>query len=269
MFDYHVHSDFSGDCETNIGKLLDYAILKGLDEIAITDHIDYEYNYKEINFEFDMDAHRNTFKALKEEYAGRIKIKRGIEIGMQPHVLKRNSDLIDRENFDFVIASVHECEMKDFFVGDFFEGRSPEESLLAYLDETHKMVSEYDRFNVLGHLDILKRYSKDINMLGTKNYLDYYAKILGVIIPRGQGIEINTSGLNQKGISQFPDFEIVKLYKELGGEILTIGSDSHVPENLCSNFGYIKKELQKIGFTKVHGFSDMKPYEIDLLAIEF
>lgn len=264
MFDYHVHSLFSADCEQELAPLIEHAISKGLYEICITDHIDYDYNDPSIVFEFDIKKHKNAIDALTKKYKGIIEIKRGVELGMQPHVLDRCKTLVDSNGFDFVLASVHECEKKDFYIGDFFEGRSPDESFRVYLNELLSMVKTFDKFSVLGHLDIPKRYSTGIAKLDMNLYRDQVAEIFKVIIARNQGIEINTSGLRQNVGKQFPDYGFVSLYREMGGEIITIGSDSHVQETLCANFDDVITQLKQIGFTHVHGFSKMQPYEIKI-----
>lgn len=269
MFDYHVHSQFSGDSEQNIRELLDYAVTKRLSEIAITDHMDYEYNYKEIYFEFDVDEHREVFNDLKKEYDGRIDVKRGLEIGLQPHVLKRCEELVRGEKFDFVIASVHECEMKDFYAGDFFEGRSADDAMNAYLREMTEMVRDFKDFNVLGHIDFLKRYSPEVKALDQMKYFDRYEEVMKILIKREQGIEINTSGIRQGTGGPFPDFKLLELYYELGGEVITLGSDSHVKEDLCSDFEYVRKKLIDIGFKNIFTFKEMKPFEVGINNVRF
>lgn len=264
MFDYHVHSWFSADCDEPLNKIIETAIQLGMKEICITDHIDYEYNDPSIQFEFNLNEHREAFLKLNQTYGQRIEIKRGVELGLQPHVLERCEALVRSENFDFVLASVHECERKDFYVGDFFEGRTADESYRVYLSELEEMIKKYDAFSVVGHIDIPKRYSTEIAKLDPKNYLEYYERIFTHLIRRNQGIEINTSGLRQSVGRAFPDDDLLTLYYELGGRVLTLGSDSHTSDTLTYKFDDVKKRLKAIGFKSVTGFAKMVPYEIKL-----
>lgn len=262
MFDYHVHSHFSADCREPLETIVQKAISTGMREICITDHMDYDYNDPTILFEFDVESHRQTFIEMKAKYAGRIDLKRGLELGIQPHVLEKSSELVREQGFDFVLASVHECEKKDFHLGDFFVGRSADESYRAYLVELESMLTSFDAFSVVGHIDIPKRYDEGVAALSVKPYLDSYERIFNTLIRAEKGIEINTSGLRQSVGRAFPDYELLGLYHELGGRILTLGSDSHTSDTLCYKFDEVGRMLKSIGFKCVYGFKAMEPYEI-------
>ena len=48
----------------------------------------------------------------------------------------------------------------------------------------------------------------------------------------GKGIELNTGGFKYGLGHPNPCEDIIKRYKELGGEIITLGSDAHKCESL-------------------------------------
>ena len=161
MFDYHLHSYFSADCSVPMEDMVVGAIEKGLKEICFTEHIDYDYPDETIVFEFDLKEYEEKLQELQKKYEGQIRIKKGIEIGVQPHLLKRYEQLIDEENFDFIICSMHTTEKKSLHYGELFIGRTIEEAYKVYYDELYECVKNFKHFNVLGHVDLIKRYSEE------------------------------------------------------------------------------------------------------------
>lgn len=256
MFDYHIHSNFSADCETPMEKTIEQAIKLGLEEICFTEHIDYDYPDTSIQFEFDLDQYDRKLKEMQAAYAGKLQIKKGIEIGVQPHLLNRYETFINEEAFDFVICSMHTAEKKDLHSGDFFKDYTVDEAHQAYYEELLQCVKNYKNFDILGHVDLVKRYTKEKS---SKDFHDILAEIFKEIIPKGKGIELNTSGVRYGLESGMPSLDILKLYKECGGEILTIGSDSHVETTLAYQFKESFEMLQAIGFRYVATFADRKP----------
>lgn len=118
MFDYHVHSSFSADCSIPMEEMIASAIQKGLTEICFTEHIDYEYP-DTLVFDFDKQAYANKVHELQQKYEGQIRIKKGVEIGVQPHILDQYEALMDRETFDFIICSMHTVEKKAYITANF------------------------------------------------------------------------------------------------------------------------------------------------------
>src|SRR5690625_2877096 len=158
LFDYHMHSDFSEDCFTPMEKTIESAIQKGLTEICFTEHMDYDYPDPDFAFELDVRAYDKKIKEMQAKYADQITIKKGIEIGVQPHVLEQNKQLIQKEDFDFVICSLHVADKKDLHNGDFFVNRTPSEAYQYFYEVLFFFVNNYDVFYLLGHLCLIKRY---------------------------------------------------------------------------------------------------------------
>lgn len=251
-----MHSDFSADCETRMEDTIEKAITLGLKEICFTDHIDYDYPDKDWIFEFDLKAYDKKIKEVQAKYADKIQIKKGVEIGVQPHVLNQYRKLMKEEDFDFVICSMHATEKKDLHSGKFFEEKTVEEAYEIYYQEILSCIKEFKEFSVLGHLDLVKRYTKKQSK---NDFHDIMKEIFQEIIPAGKGIELNTSGARYGLGTGLPSFDILKLYRESGGEIITIGSDSHVPETLAYNFTDGLKQIKEAGFKYVASFTDNKP----------
>lgn len=256
MFDYHMHSTFSADCDTPMEKTIEKAIDIGLQEICFTDHIDFDYPDKDWIFEFDLKEYDRKIKELQKKFEGRIQIKKGVEIGLQPHVLWKYERLMEAEEFDFVIASMHATEKKDLHSGEFFERKTVDEAYAIYYEELLNCIKGYKQFSILGHLDLVKRYTTEKSK---SNHHEIIREIFAEIIPAGKGIEINTSGTRYGLDSNMPSLDILKLYKDCGGEIITLGSDSHVPDTLAFKFPEALLDLKEVGFQYVATYAAGKP----------
>ena len=257
--DYHTHSSYSSDSNTVMEDNIKKAIELGLKEIAVTDHIDYDYPDLNYPFVFDYAPYKEEIENLKEKYKGKIIIRTGVEVGVQPHVHDLIADLM-KNHYDFVIASTHVVDKCDLCVNDFFEGKTKFMSYLGYFADVLNNVKTCDFFNVYGHIDFINRYGnfEDKKMI----YNDYKFitdEILKTLIEKGKGIEINTSGFRYGLGHTHPQFELVKRYKELGGEIITVGSDAHVPHHITKDFDKAYKMLEEAGFEYITLFEDKKP----------
>lgn len=261
MIDLHVHSHFSSDCEEQMEDMIKEAINKKIDVIAITDHIDYDYKDPSINFDFDLEVFFSEIKKLKKKYQKKIKILIGLELGLQVHITDKLKTLTDHYSFDFIIGSFHTVDSKDLYRGDFYEGRTPKEAWRIYLDEVYSTLLKFDNFSVLGHLDLIKRYDEGVRSVEVSNYKEQLEKIFKLIIKKNIGLEVNTSGLRKTyGLNEtLPSKEILQLYYDCGGRIITIGSDSHVKETLASHYKLVEKMLETIGFDDIYIFEKMKP----------
>lgn len=256
LFDYHMHSSFSADCTASMEEMIEGAIRKGLTEICFTEHIDYDYPDDTIVFDFDKKDYDRKVKELQAKYEGRLRIKKGVEIGVQPHLLGQYEALLDKETFDFIICSMHTVEKKGLHYGDIFIGKTTEEAFSAYYDELLYCVKNFKQYNILGHVDLIKRYAKE------RVDNDFHAvltDIFNIIIPEGKGIELNTSGVRYGLSNGMPSDDILKLYKQCGGEIITLGSDAHNPEDIAFQFRESLELFQSIGFRYIATFENQKP----------
>ncbi|MDS9473030.1 histidinol-phosphatase HisJ family protein [Sporosarcina pasteurii] len=256
MFDFHMHSDFSADCNVSMEEMVVGSINKGLKEICFTEHIDYEYPDDSIIFEFDLKEYADELTRLQEKYEGKICIQKGIEIGVQPHILHKYEKLVDDETFDFIICSMHTTDKKSLHYKEIFEGRTVEEAYQLYYDELLACIKNFKRFNVLGHVDLVKRYSDEPS---SNLFHEELATIFKEIIPEGKGIELNTSGVRYGLSHAMPSDDVLKLYKQCGGEIITLGSDAHRVSELAFQFRESLELLQSIGFDYITTFEKQEP----------
>ena len=260
--DFHTHTDFSGDSDTPVSKQLDRAVELGMKEICITDHHDHDIIIPGLGpvFELDIDAYLPYMNRIRETYSGRIRVNIGIELGLQLHLKEYLEDFVRKYNFDFIIGSSHFIDRMDPYYPEFFAGRTEKEAYSRYFEVTLKRVKELDCYDVFGHLDYVVRYGPNKNQFySLKEYGDLIDPILKTLIEKGKGLECNTGGYKYKLGHPNPSEEILSRYRQLGGEILTIGSDAHAPEHLAYDFERLKPVLEKCGFQYYTVFHERKP----------
>lgn len=251
--DSHLHSYFSGDSNTPMTEIIESAIQKGLKIITFTEHMDYDFPISEQDppghFEVNTDSYLYELLKNRSKYEDKIKILFGIELGLQPSCVRKNIMLQKSHEFDFIIGSAHLCHGKDPYYKDFYEGRTEHEAFVEYFNSVIENINAFHYFDVLGHLDYISRYcpSKGADYHYV-DYADLLDEILRLLISNEKGIELNTSNLWRGYSEPNPSVDIIRRYKELGGEIITIGSDSHNVSNVGACFDTARDILINVGF---------------------
>lgn len=253
LADYHMHTNFSDDSIYPMEDEIKKAISVGLEEICFTEHIDYGI---ESITNCDCDAYYKEFQRCKQIYGNKVNLKFGIEFGIQTSTVSEFKKTFD--NFDFVILSCHQVDGKEFWNQDFQKGKSQKEYNDKYYEEILKVIKLYDDYCILGHLDMIKRYDK-AGEYDFDNVKYIITEILKYVIKQGKGIEVNTSSFRYGLKDLTPSRDILKLYKELGGTVITVGSDSHKEEHVGFKIEYIQGELKKLGYTHIYTYEKMKP----------
>lgn len=260
MFDYHLHSQYSPDSEMTMDEACRQAIKIGLDEIAFTDHIDLDHVSDDPFDMAGMERYIEDIEKMQEKYKDRLTIKKGIELGLRPKSLETFNVITETFHLDFIIGSVHIVDDMDPYLKDYYLDKTKEESYIRYYEEILKLVKAFDKFDVLGHLDYVKRYSPIKWEKGEHLYgLDIIEEIFKVLIEKKKGIEINTSGYRHKSCSPMPNIEIVKKFVQMGGKIITMGSDAHNVNDMAFSFKRAIAELKKSGINKLAKFSKRRP----------
>lgn len=268
--DYHTHTEFSSDSCYPMEDCIKDAISLGINEICFTDHVDYgiKDDWEDLRnnkatkkyFNVDYDKYFNDLKFFKEKYRDKITIKNGLEFGIQTHNIQKYENIFNNYPLDFVILSIHQIDDKEFWDHSYQDGKSEKKYYKDYFDTMYYLVQNYHNYSVLGHMDLMKRYDEKDGYNPFVENKEIITKILKYIIADGKGIELNTSSKKYKLDDLMPSRDILKLYLDLGGEILTIGSDSHCKKDLSnSQIEELKKELKNIGFKKFCTFVKMKP----------
>ncbi len=258
MYDYHTHSSFSDDCSTPMKEMIEAAIKMGIREMAITDHYDPDYPDLEFPFELDFTSYHKALNEAKEAYKSRIKVLKGIEIGIQHGIILEKCKARTKEfDYDFIIGSFHCAEGHELYRSGFFEHRSAEDSYVAFYTCMRDCLLKYKEYDVLGHFNIIDRYTDSIP--SSSVYMELVEEILKIIIADGKGIEINTSSFRYgMGERTTPAKEILQLFRDLGGEIITIGSDAHRTKDLGYRYDFAVEMIKSVGLKYFATFDQRK-----------
>ncbi len=260
--DLHVHSAHSDDSDESMEAVIEEAVNKGMDAICFTEHMDMDFPEREGCFSFllDTEAYRRHFEECREKYKNKIKLLFGVEYGMQPHLTERCSSYISEWPFDLVIGSQHTVNGKDPYYSDFYEGRSEREAYLEYFEALLDSVRNFKDVDVFGHLDYVVRYGPERDLhYSYREYADILDEILKAVIESGKGIELNSGGYSNHLSHPNPREDVLLRYRELGGEILTVGSDAHVKERLAGDFDRLEAVIKQAGFRYITIFEAKKP----------
>lgn len=268
--DMHMHTWFSTDSEACPCDMADEAVRKGLKTICFTDHFDkddLEWGEEGI---FDVDAYFMEMQKLQEEYAGKLNIRIGIELGLRTYLKDYYEELTKKYPFDFVIGSVHNVPYKKDAEGNIlytdpaaeklFTDRTDKEAYRLMMETTLENVRTSDCFQTLGHLDYVVRYGKSREKeYSYTDYADIIDEILKLLIEKEKGLEVNSAGLKYGLPFAHPHPDVLKHYRELGGEIITIGADAHKPEHIAYDFAKAEEILKSCGFKYYTEFFEQKP----------
>jgi histidinol-phosphatase (PHP family) len=200
-------------------------------------------------FLLDTAAYQAGFAELREKYHGQIKLLFGVELGTALDLLPELNHYIKSYDFDFVIASSHLANGKDPYLPEFFAGRSDKEAFCEYFEAIRDNLLKFNDFDVYGHLDYAVRHgrNKDRDYIFA-DFRDIFEEILTALVNNGKGIEVNTAALRYGMKSPHPCPEVIKRYRELGGEIITIGSDAHKAADIAADFDFAAEVLKDCGF---------------------
>ncbi|MBE5964273.1 MAG: histidinol-phosphatase HisJ family protein [Lachnospira sp.] len=267
LSDYHIHTNFSSDSKADPKDMIEAAIKKGLSDICITDHHDLYYPATEegVDFLTDFTSYFDLMPQLRDFYKDKINVNIGIELGMQPHLGKENALIANEHPFDFIIGSSHLVSGMDPYYKDYWNDRDINASICQYFEEIIQSINAFDNFDVYGHIDYIIRYVPDNSFVyNPTDYYDYIHTVLKLLIEKGKGIEINTAGFKYGLNHPNPTESIINLYNELGGEIITVGSDAHKPEHIAYDFYKVPEILKNAGFRYYTIFSERKPTFVKL-----
>lgn len=265
--DAHVHTAFSSDSSASVEDMLDAALKMGLEGLCITDHMDYDFpsQTEEETFLFDACQYFEKLTDLKKKYGGRLEVRIGVELGLQPHLGRECTDLLKNHEFDFVIGSVHLVNGMDPYYGKPFEGQADADVYRQALQETKFCIENVTYFDVLGHLDYIVRYGKHKEKeYSYRTFADEIDEVLNRLIVMGKGLEVNTGGLKYGLGFTNPHPDVLKRYRELGGEIVTVGSDAHKPEHVGYEFEKATCILKECGFRYYAEYRKRQPFFMKL-----
>lgn len=265
--DFHMHSDHSGDSETPMEDQIRAAVSLGLSSVCFTEHLDMDWPYQNTpdlapgTFEPDLDAFRQEYLRLRDKYRDRLAIFYGIELGLQPHLGDRLRSFTQQHpEFDFVLGSTHISHQMDPWYSVFFEGRTEEEAYRTYFEDSLLSLRAFHQIDSYGHMDYVVRYGPNRDRFYSyERYRDVIDPILDLLLEYDIALEINTAGLS-KGLSQCnPCTGIIRRYRQMGGQKITVGADAHAPGQIAAGFDTAATILTEAGFDTYYTFERRQP----------
>lgn len=263
--DFHIHTDFSGDSQTPARVQIERCLALDMEELCITDHHDYDPDINQNPFLLDIESYLPCMRQLRQEYSDRIRVNIGIELGLQLRVRDYLESLARSLDVDFIIGSSHFIDRKDPYFPEFFEGKTEREAYEHYFEVTLKRIRAIDCFDSFGHLDYVVRYGPSKNRnYSFRDYRDCIDPILKTLIEKGKALECNTAGFKYGLGHPNPEEDILIRYRELGGELITLGSDAHAPAHVGYNFDQTKDILADCGFRYITVYHQRIPRQIPI-----
>ena len=244
MFDFHMHSIISYDGHSEPQKMVRAARKAGLQEICFTEHRDYQRDVPRERTTYTQEAYGQAYEGLD---APGLTIRRGVEIGMTPWNREEVEQDLGQYPYDFVIGSVHFIEDEDLYYPEFWTKYGAFEGERLYFEEMLKTVEIHNNFDVLGHLTYISklRARPSLRMIPPEDHKELVVAIMENLISKGKGLEINTSGMDRCG-DFLPGKDYLMLFKDLGGKIVTVGSDAHHSDRVgqyCNEAIALAKEV--------------------------
>lgn len=258
LMDYHIHSKHSFDCETPLEDICEAAIKRGMKEIAITDHMDI-FSDKPYGYILNCEEWHEDLWKVRKQYQGKIKVLVGVELGQPQANPGEAGAFLERYPLDFIIGSVHNME-NDVDAYDLDYRKVDYHAVMRnYVQWLIAMAEGFD-FDVMGHVTYPSRYVYE--QIGQRvdfsEYHDQYEVLFRMLIERGRGIELNMSGTARGMDETMPTIDLLRMYRGLGGEIVTVGSDAHVADHVGLACRQGMEMLAEAGFRYVSTFENRR-----------
>lgn len=280
LIDCHTHTHFSPDSDEAPENMINKAISLGLSAYAVTDHCEcnrwysmehygaHENGYDTWNFDQNFERSVSCITEMKEKYSGKLNLICGVELGQATHDFEVAEKVVSDKRLDFVIGSMHQLPNNDDFAFIKYENYDYYGIMSLIEDYYNELLAlcRWGKFDILGHVTYTLRYIEgDAGIkVDMKRFEETIRECFKEVVRHGKGIEINTSGLRQKYGKPFPDLEILKIYKEVGGEILSLGSDAHCAEDLGKGIKECSELAKQAGFRHIAYFKNRQPNFIKL-----
>ncbi len=256
MIDFHIHSNFSTDGKASMEEICEAAVELGISALCFTDHYDFDPQDTGYGF-FDYDEYSRQIERVRRKFSGRLMVYKGVEVDYQSRFEENIRRGLAGKNFELVMGSVHYVD-GEIIADDLIRNKDLEEIYSIYLNEV-RISAESGLFNCVGHFDYVKKYTGKNDILERKEQLVEQLKdTLRAIIDRGILLEINTKGLIRKPRNFYPDLDILKLFKKLGGENVIVGSDAHCVEEIGLGVNAAVGICQELGFSIIDVPNDKK-----------
>ena len=259
--DNHVHSQWSWDTAAgDMDAACAHAVRLGLPSIAFTEHVDHtawavaDADALPADWTrhgvvdgllrpppFDVDGYLACVERCRARYPS-LTVLTGVELG-EPHWhAPLVSALLASGAFTRVLASVHSAPVDAGHVdtGQHYAHVPPHQVVADYLDEVARLVTSYDDFQVLAHIDYPLRGWPAAVPFDATEFGDHYRHVLTLLRDRGKALEVNTRLPMPRILLQW--------WHELGGEAISFASDAHRPDLVAHGFRDAVAIAEVVGF---------------------
>ncbi len=256
IFDTHVHTNFSSDSKMLLPDALARAKEVGMGLIT-TEHMDLLYP-ESGQFIFDVDQYFADYEQYRSE-----QLLLGIEVGMQLECLEENAKIVKKNNFDYVLGSIHLVDGIDIYYDVFYEKRTKLETYARYFEAMASCVKEHSFIDALGHIDYIARYAKyEDTEIYYHEFQENIDDILKYTIKNDIVLELNTRRFGDRTVIKALT-PIYKRYYELGGRFATIGSDAHNQKDIGSHFKLAREFVEQCHLQLVYFKSRSPEYMVE------
>ena len=274
--DMHTHTAFSHDAKQgSVNGNCEAAIKLGMKYVAFTEHYDVDMIKTSKTRTFDLDGYRKAVFEAKEKYAGKIEVLYGMELGDCIKEKEESFRLVTTEPFDFIIGSIHAPRREFDFLSMTYDKTDSEmiavfeEYLEDQLNQIAWAVENGERrFDVVAHITYPYRYylqnGRGYLMDLKKDYFEEFSEIMKACIKNNIALECNTSGLRQLMGEPLPNETLLRRYKELGGELITVGSDAHTPTDVGKGIDEVYELLKTLGYKYTTVYKNREPIQIKI-----
>lgn len=255
FFDYHTHSHYSFDGEEAAADMVAAASARGIEEICFTDHVDFDFPGR--RHLPDFPSRRRELEALGRRYP-LMAIRHGAEVSLGDEACAEAAWAALRDvELDFVIGSVHVVDGVDVWADRYYEGQNKAEAYRRYLEAVARMLPAFPHFHVLGHYDFVAKYAPYPDRSVTlEDAPDAFEEIFRFLIGNGKAMEINTASWQEDAPW---GMDVLRRYRELGGEYVTVGSDTHGTERVGARIGEAMELARAAGIRYVAAFQNGEP----------
>ena len=273
LFDNHNHSQFSFDGKrTSVEASARAAVEAGLGGICFTDHCDHYVPPMKAAFEnvvpeyFNVEEQQTEISRVQSLIGDKTRLLKGIEIGMYEECREQIRKVLAESSFDQIIASVHYIEKTDPYYGGYYEGKDWKQAYGAYLETIYREMTWLEDFDIMGHYDYIVRYAPyPVTSILYRDFSDIFDEMFRYLIQEGKALEINTKSYEgHRGRMVELDNNVLLRYREMGGEIVSLGSDSHEPSRVGAGFARHAAFLKSLGFRWTAHYDSRRLIQIPL-----
>jgi histidinol-phosphatase (PHP family) len=252
--DAHLHTNLSHDSDVPIDVHCASAVARGIPEIAITDHVDFDPRAPDYSFASFATRERDVREAAARWADRGLRVRFGVEVSYESHFAAEIRDHLARRPYDYAIGSVHVMAYSPYIddrVAGWVAGRTFDEIVAPYFAEVEAAIRS-ELFDTIGHLDYVKKYL--VGHVPPSAFAarpDVYEPLLRALVETGTALEVNSSGLRQPPGETYPAPPIVELFRSLGGVRVTAGSDAHRAGSFAYGLGHAYAALAAAGFEEL------------------